>query len=118
MAKIVAVRMQRVLCILPAGEELEGWSAEQLVGEEVDLLHDVGQPDRKLLPEEDKRGLLTRVGRACSHMRDVDKKEGAEGGSISKHSTLTSILTKLQKKTKHTCNSKSVHATYGNMPLS
>lgn len=76
MAEIVAARVQRVLCVLPAGEELEGWSAEQLVGEEVDLLHDVGQPDRKLLPEEDKRGLLTRVGRACSHMRDVDKRGG------------------------------------------
>lgn len=54
---------------VPAGEELEGWSAEELVGEEIDFLHDVGQSDRKLLPQEHKRGLLACICRACSHMR-------------------------------------------------
>lgn len=58
-----------LLQVLPAGQQLQGWSAQQFVREEVDLLHDVGQPDGKLLSEEDERGLLTGVGRPCSHMR-------------------------------------------------
>lgn len=39
---------------LPAGEKLKGWSAEELVREEINFLHDVGQSDRKLLTQEHK----------------------------------------------------------------
>lgn len=46
---------------VPAGQQLQGWGAQQLVGQEINLLHDVGQPDRQLLPQEHKRGLLTGV---------------------------------------------------------
>lgn len=46
---------------VPARQQLQGWGAEQLVGQEINFLHDVGQPDRKLLPQEHKRGLLTGV---------------------------------------------------------
>lgn len=52
----------RRLQVIPAGEQLQGWRAQQLIGQEVNFLHDVGQPDGELLPQEHKGGLLTGVG--------------------------------------------------------
>lgn len=50
-----------VYSAVPARQQLQGRGAEQLVGQEIYFLHDVGQPDRELLPQEHKGGLLTGV---------------------------------------------------------
>lgn len=80
------VQKRRVVCspqILPAGEELEGRGAEELVRQVIDFFHDVGQSDRKLLSQEHKGGFLTGIGRACRHRTEKEEK------TLSKHITLT-----------------------------
>lgn len=78
------LNMQHNVWLLPAGEELQGWSAEELVGEEINFLHDVGQSDRKLLAQEHKGGLLTCISRAWNHMEEIERRK-----HISQRSTLT-----------------------------
>lgn len=55
---------------LPAGQQLYRWSAEEFVWEVINFFHNVGKSDRKLLSQEHKGGLLTGIGRTCSHMKD------------------------------------------------
>lgn len=43
-------------------QQLHGWRPNELIREQVDLLHDVGQSDWKLLTEEYEGSLLTGIG--------------------------------------------------------
>lgn len=49
------------LAPLPALNQTDGRRPQQVVGQQVDLLHDVGQSDRQLLSEEGEGRFLTRI---------------------------------------------------------
>lgn len=46
---------------LPALNQMDRRSPQQVVGQQVDLLHDIGQSDRQLLSEEGEGRFLTRI---------------------------------------------------------
>lgn len=54
----------RTLPVSPALHQLDRGGAQDAVGQQVDLLHDVGEAHGQLLPQEGEGGLLTGIAGA------------------------------------------------------